>query len=368
MRDARGDENDVERRHALVTGGGTGGHVFPGVALARELGRRGWNVSFAGRSGQMEEQLAVRLGIPFHAVSASPLLGASPVEKISTLFSTVSGAWSGRRLVRQQGVDVVVGMGGYVSVPAVLGARLAGKPSIVFEPNAAAGLANRWLSRVANEAAVAFEAAAAELRCGTTTTGTPVREEFFSQPSSVPTDPLRLLVLGGSQGATQLNELVPEALGQLGRAVGDLEVLHQAGPAHVETTRAAYAGSVFQGAVDVVPFLDDVAGALGRASLVVSRAGAITLAEISAVGRPAVLIPLAIAAGHQAANARALVEAGGAEMLPSDGGAEALARALAGMLGSPARLEEMGSAAAAAGRRDAVERFADRVVAQMGEN
>ena len=118
----------------------------------------------------------------------------------------------------------------------------------------------------------------------------------------------------------------------------------------------------------MVPFLDDVAGALGRASLVVSRAGAITLAEISAVGRPAVLVPLAIAAGHQAANARALVEAGGAEMLSSGGSAEALAKTLEGMLGSPSRLLEMGEAAAAAGRRDAVERFADRVIAQVGES
>jgi UDP-N-acetylglucosamine--N-acetylmuramyl-(pentapeptide) pyrophosphoryl-undecaprenol N-acetylglucosamine transferase len=259
-------------------------------------------------------------------------------------------------------------MGGYVSVPAVLGARLARKPSIIFEPNAAAGLANRWLSRVASEAAVAFEAAATALRCKTTTTGTPVREEFFSQPAEVPTGPLRLLILGGSQGAAQLNEIVPEALGQLGRAVRDLEVLHQAGPVHVETTRSAYASSAFPGAAEVVPFLDDVAGALGRASLVVSRAGAITLAEISAVGRPAVLVPLAIAAGHQAANARALVEAGGAEMLSSGGSAEALAKTLEGMLGSPSRLLEMGEAAAAAGRRDAVERFADRVVAQVGES
>ena len=157
----------------LVTGGGTGGHVFPGVAVARELARRGWAVSFAGRSGEMEEQLAVKLGIPFHAVAASPLLGRSMVEKASTLAGTVGGAWVGRRLVRDVGADVVVGMGGYVSVPVVLGGWLARRPTIVFEPNAAAGMANRWLSKVASEGAVAFESAASELSCQTVVTGTP---------------------------------------------------------------------------------------------------------------------------------------------------------------------------------------------------
>ena len=199
----------------------------------------------------------------------------------------------------------------------MLGAQLAGRPILLFEPNASAGVANRWLSRLADEAAVSHPGAGEALHCRRTVTGTPVRPEFFEQPEYSVLEqrgerPL-LLVLGGSQGASQLNEMVPAALAQVGAEASRLEVLHQCGPQHVAATEAAYDSIAPElGALAVVPFLDDMAAAMGRASLVISRAGAITLAEICAVGRPAILVPLAMAGAHQADNAAALAQAGAA--------------------------------------------------------
>ena len=210
---------ETERRHALVAGGGSGGHVFPGVALAAELERRGWAVSFAGRAASVEERLAKRQGLTFYALPSAPVVGTSAARRVRSLMTTLRASLAGRRLVADVGVDVVVGLGGYVSVPAVVGGRLAGRPILLFEPNATPGTANRWLSRIASEAAVAYEAATAALRCSSTVTGTPVRAEFFEQPKESQ-QPRVLLVLGGSQGARQLNEMVPKALAGLGEAAG----------------------------------------------------------------------------------------------------------------------------------------------------
>jgi UDP-N-acetylglucosamine--N-acetylmuramyl-(pentapeptide) pyrophosphoryl-undecaprenol N-acetylglucosamine transferase len=201
------------------------------------------------------------------------------------------------------------------------------------------------------------------MRCPSTVTGTPVRPEFFEQPEYRRSgERLRLLVLGGSQGASRLNELVPAALAALGPRVAGFEVVHQCGPAHVAATEAAYAASAASPAgLEVVPFMDDMAAAMGRASLIVSRAGAITLAEICAVGRASVLIPLALAGAHQADNAAAMAAAGAAEMLDPEVGPNELGSLLQALMESPERLAAMAAAARAQGRPDAVERLADRV-------
>lgn len=353
-------------RQALVAGGGSGGHVFPGLALAVALERRGWTVSFVGRPGGMEETLAKARGLPFLPLAAAPLVGTSLWRKARTLATTLRSAVAGARLVRRSGAEVVVGLGGYVSVPAVLGARFTGRPILLFEPNAAPGVANRLLSRLADEAVVTYSQAGERLACRTTLTGTPVLPAFFHQPEKPP-PPRQLLVLGGSQGAQQLNSLMPVALAALGQDAASLEVLHQAGARNTEMTLQAYRDSgEIAASVEVVPFLDDVAAALGASQLVVSRAGAITLAEICAVGRPALLVPLSIAAGHQVDNAEALVEAGAAEILPPGATGVELAERLRELLSDQDRLALMGRAAHAASRRDAAEAMADRVEA-LGE-
>ena len=362
MDDAR-SEDQPAAPHAILSGGGTGGHVFPALVLAEELVSRGWKVSWVGLSDGPEATLARQNGLEFHALPARAVLGRGPVSRVGAALTLGTSALRARRLIHNVGCRVVVGTGGFVSAPAVLGARLAGTSSLLFEPNVHAGMANRWLSRWATEAAVAYPQAAKELRCATTVTGVPVRGAFHSVPEELPAGPPRILVLGGSQGAKQLNDALPPALARISARHPDLTVVHQAGREKLEETREAYRrhplGPV---TLEVVPFLDDIAAEMGAAHLIVSRAGAITLAEICAAGRPALLVPLALAGGHQADNATLLVREGGAELLEGDDLApRPLAATLAGMLSDRQRLQRMGRALRALARPYAASEMADRV-------
>ena len=360
---------------AVVSGGGSGGHVFPGLAIAEELERRGWCVSWAGSGRGIEARLVSERRMPFHLLPARPLVGQSLIGKLRAAATLARSAWSARSLVRRLSAQVVVGTGGYDSAAAVLGARLASRPVVLFEPNAEAGFANRWLSRLASEAAVAFDDTGSQLKCPSSTTGVPVRAEFFEVAEQLPASPpWRLLVLGGSQGARQINELMPLALGSLADGAS-VVVCHQTGESHLKTTEGAYRAVGISPAgggeaqesdgarsrVEVVAFLHDVSAAMAQSHLIVSRAGAITLAEICAAGRPSLLIPLALAGGHQAGNARHLVRAGGAEILPPAATASDLARALDRLLSAGSKLPAMAKAARGLGRRHAAEAIADRV-------
>ena len=347
--------------HALFSGGGSGGHVFPGLAIVEELASRGWQVSWAGSRRGLESRLVSQRKIPFHDLPARPLVGQGVAGKARAVATLARSAWQARSLVRRLDARVVVGTGGYVSAPAVIGARLAACPTLLLEPNAEPGFANRLLSRLAKEAAVAFDQTGSRLACPSRTTGVPVRSEFHRSGRELPpASPPRLLVLGGSQGARQLNELLPGALGLLADDLAGLEVTHQTGDAHLETTREAYRAAGIEN-VSVVAFLDQMADAMARSHLIMSRAGAITLAEICAIGRASLLVPLALAAGHQAGNARRLAEAGAAAVLPSVATVEDLAEMLGGLLGDSARLAEMARNARTLGRPDAAEAIADRV-------
>jgi UDP-N-acetylglucosamine--N-acetylmuramyl-(pentapeptide) pyrophosphoryl-undecaprenol N-acetylglucosamine transferase len=379
--------------HALLAGGGTGGHVFPALAVAEELLARGWRVSFAGTPSGLEARLVPERGIDFHVLPARPLLGRGPVARALALATLARSAVSAAGLVRRLGVTAVLGTGGYASAPAVVGGRLAGRPVLLLEPNARAGVANRWLSRFATAAAVGYEETARGLKCPATVTGVPVRAEFFSVPelsensgagasgdsslaargtSEAPAvlgaARASLLVLGGSQGARQLNRALPAAAAVLLAEMPELRIVHQAGARHLDETRAAYAaaGATARQA-EVVPFLDDVAGAMAACRLLVSRAGAITVAEICAAGRAALLAPLAIAEGHQQDNARVLAAAGGAEVLGlPDLEPAPLAARLAALLRDGARLAAMGRAARALARPDAAAAIAGRLETLAG--
>ncbi|HYO13209.1 MAG TPA: undecaprenyldiphospho-muramoylpentapeptide beta-N-acetylglucosaminyltransferase [Thermoanaerobaculia bacterium] len=350
--------------HALLAGGGTGGHVFPALAVAEELQARGWRVSFTGSTAGLEERLVTARGLPFHSLPARPLVGRGLAGKARALATVMSSGTAAAGLIRRLGVDVVLGTGGYVSAPAVFGARLARRPVLLLEPNARAGVANRWLSRWARGAVVGYRDTINDLKCPCWVTGVPVRTAFFAVPEALP--PLsspRLLVLGGSQGAQQINRELPAAAKRLVAALPALRILHQAGQRNLEETRAAYESEgVTERHVKVVPFLEDVAGAMAGSHLLVSRAGAITLAEICAAGRPSVLVPLAIAQAHQMDNARLLADVGGAEMLPSnDFTAERLAEVVLDLFGDGERLARMGRAARSLARPRAVAEIADRL-------
>ncbi len=366
----------IERRagggHVLLAGGGTGGHVFPALAVAAELAQRGWAVSLAGGKSGLEERLAKEQGVAFHALPARPLLGKGRVAQALALATLGRSALAARRLIRRLDARVVIGTGGYVSAPAILGARLAGRPVLLLEINARAGTANRWFSRYADAALLAYGETARELACPSEVTGTPVRPAFFEVPplsssAAAAKRPPHLLVLGGSQGARQLNELVPVALAvvaraSLARGVEGLEITHQCGRAHLEAAQAAYVAADVESAfVRVTPFLEDVAGAMAAADLVICRAGAMTVAEVAAAGRPAVFIPLAVAAGHQLDNARELVEAGADRLLPpAEASNERLAAMVAELLADRAALAAMGEAARRLARPDAAARIADQ--------
>jgi UDP-N-acetylglucosamine--N-acetylmuramyl-(pentapeptide) pyrophosphoryl-undecaprenol N-acetylglucosamine transferase len=351
--------------HALLAGGGSGGHVFPALALAEELTRRRWRVSFAGAPEGMEARLVPERGIPFLPLPARPFVGKGLAARVAAAWTLWRSRAVARRMIADEGIDVVVGTGGYVSAPAVLAARARRIPSLLLEPNARAGEANRFLSRRATAAVVAFESAARDLACPATVTGVPVRAAFFAVPELRAEGKPRLLVLGGSQGAQRLNSTVPAALASVFAELPGLSVLHQAGERHLEATQGAYtAAGVDLQRVRVVPFIEDVAAAMAAVDLVISRAGAITLAEIAAAGRPALLAALAAAGGHQRANAEAFVAAGAAEMAADEElEAAPLAARLVALLAARERLVAMGAAARALARPDAARAIVDRVEA-----
>src|SRR6185295_1793001 len=216
-------------RHALLAGGGTGGHVFPALAVGEELAARGWTISYAGSSQGLEARLVPARGWAFNALPARPFLGRGLGAKLGALTLLVRSGLAARRLVRRLSVDAVLGTGGYASAPAVAGARLAGRPVLLLALNARAGFANRALSRCATAAAVAWEATRRDLKCPVVVTGVPVRPAFFALPRALPDGPPRLLVLGGSQGAQQMNRALPEAARILLERIPDLAIVHQAG-------------------------------------------------------------------------------------------------------------------------------------------
>jgi UDP-N-acetylglucosamine--N-acetylmuramyl-(pentapeptide) pyrophosphoryl-undecaprenol N-acetylglucosamine transferase len=367
--------NKARSRHAMLTGGGTGGHIFPALSVGAELHRRGWQVSFAGSPQGMEARIVPSHGVPFHALAARPVLGRGLLGKMRAAVTLARSAWQARRLVRRLGVEVLLGTGGYVSVPAIVGARLARRPVVLFEPNAAAGLANRTLSRWAGQAAVNYPATVAQFRCPAEVTGVPVREAFFRVPSldlETARERRHLLVLGGSQGAQQLNRELPPAVARWAQtAEGTLRITHQCGERWVAAAEAAYReagvgcgdGEGSAVTVEVVPFIDDVAAAMAAATLIVSRAGALTLAEICAAGRPSLLVPLAAALGHQEDNARELVTADAARLATGEGSLEA---PLAELLADPEALVTMGAAARERAFPEAAARIADLVERAAG--
>ena len=366
--------NDASPLHVLLAGGGTGGHVFPALAVADELAARGWRVSFTGSATGLEARLVTDRGLPFHPLPARPLVGRGLLDKVRSLTTLAASARAASRMIRELGADVVLGTGGYVSAPAVLGARLARRPVLLLEPNAHAGVANRWLSRWAQGAAVGYRQTISELSCPCWVTGIPVRSAFFSVSNlsemvSPPVSALRLLVLGGSQGAQQINQAMPAVAARLLGHLPALRILHQAGARNLDEAKQAYAAVGVGDRVDVVPFLDDVAGAMAASHLLVSRAGAITLAEICAAGRASLLLPLSIAQGHQRGNAQLLADAGAAEVIASaELTPERLGERLEALLGDLPALERMGREARALAKPRAVADIADRLemIAERG--
>jgi len=341
----------------LIAGGGTGGHVIPGLAIAREVrDRYGAEVRFVGTSRGLETRLVPEAGFGLELIEVGPLKNVSMATRARTMADLPLGIRRCMKLLRGLRPNVVVGVGGYASGPAMMAAVLMRVPTLAYEPNAAPGLANRIVGRMANAAAVNFEDSRRFFR-NAVVTGVPVRVEFFHLPERPIEAQPGLLVFGGSQGARALNAAMPEVVVELLRDVPGLTVLHQAGSRHVTTTREAYASAgADPGRWQVEAFLDDMPARFAEASLILCRSGS-SVAELAAAGKPSLLVPFPQAADdHQRKNAEAFARVGAAAMLrEAEMTPERLLWQLTGMLRDEAGLREMAAKARTLARPDALE-------------
>jgi UDP-N-acetylglucosamine--N-acetylmuramyl-(pentapeptide) pyrophosphoryl-undecaprenol N-acetylglucosamine transferase len=346
----------------MVAGGGTGGHIYPAIAIAQEFLARGGDrrVVFVGTEYGLEKTIVPRAGFPLEFISVGGLKGKGAVDLAKNLARLPLGFVQAWRLIGKHRPNVVLGVGGYSSGPVLLAAWLRRVPTLIHESNAFPGLANRMLARVVKAVAVAFADAGPRMkRRDAVLTGNPIRREFF-ETTKTASDRKRLLIFGGSQGSHVLNEAMTGALLFLARLKGRLEIVHQTGPKELETVRAAYKASVFDDA-RVVPYLDPMVDEIAAADLVVSRAGAMTIGELAAVGRAAILVPFGAATNnHQELNARAVERAGGAIVITeSQLSPERLGLAIAEIINDPDRAARMGAAARSLAAPDATKKIVD---------
>ncbi len=300
---------------ALVMAGGTGGHIFPGLAVAEALRERGWRVHWLGNARGMEGRLVPPRGFAFESIDFGGVRGKGPLTLALLPLRLLKAFWQSLVVIRRVQPDVVIGLGGYITFPAGMMGVLLGKPLLLHEQNSVAGLANKVLAGVADRVFSAFPNVLNKAQW----VGNPLRAAFLQQ--DVPaarfagrSGPLRLLVVGGSLGAQALNEVVPRALALI--PAGERpQVIHQSGAAQIEALRANYAAAGVQ--AELTPFIDDTAAAFAQADLIVCRAGASTVTEIAAIGAAAIFVPYPAAVDdHQTVNARFLVEQGAGLLLP----------------------------------------------------
>lgn len=356
----------------VIAGGGTGGHVYPGLAVARELRRRSpeSRVSFVGTARGLEARIVPREGFELDLIRSAGIKGKSlPARARAALLVPVglADAW---RVVSRRRPDVVMGVGGYSSGPVVLVAALRRVPTIVLEQNAVPGLTNRTLAPFVRAAAVTYEESLAFFRGKGFVAGNPVRAEFFpadgGEAAAEPAAGRRVLVLGGSQGAHAINVALMAAASLIAARVPDVVIVHQTGERDLAAVREGYARATVR--AEVQPFFDRVAAEMAAADLVIGRAGATTLAELAAAGRAAVLIPFPAAADdHQRKNAVALAGAGAAAVIDErDLTPERLADVVCRLLTDDAGRRTMAAAMKGRARPDAAARIVDRIVELAG--
>ena len=333
---------------AILAGGGTGGHVIPALAIANELKKSyDADVIFIGTARGIENRLVPAAGYPLRLVRVGALKNVSLMTRAKTALDLPRAVWDAGRMLNEFAPDVVIGVGGYASGPAMLAAVMKHIPTLAFEPNVVPGFANRVVARFVSGAAVHFEETAKYFRRAEVT-GVPVRQAFFEIPAMLNKrsgGPPILLVFGGSQGAHAINEAMFRCLPELRRQAQGIHIIHQTGERDYNDALAAY-NSAGEHA-EVFKFIEDMPAAFARADLLVCRSGASTVAEITAAGKPAIFVPFPRAADdHQRVNAEAL-ERSGAAVLVEESKLEGvwLAETIAALLNDPPRLEAMSAAA-----------------------
>ncbi len=340
-----------QAKRILIVAGGTGGHIFPALAVARELMERGAEVRWLGAPDSMEQKLVPGHDIEIDLVNMKGVRGKGRLQILKAPFMVVGALLQTLRHFHNWKPDCVLGMGGYVTAPAGLAAKIMGIPLLIHEQNAVAGLSNKLLSRIACRILEGFEGTFQNNRkcmC----TGNPVREEITNLEHLPKEDILRVLIVGGSLGALAINQVVPVALSQSG-LMGQVNVWHQAGERHLEVTRKLYQENAIEARVD--SFIDDMAEAYRWADLVVCRSGALTIAELACAQLPAVLVPYPFAVDdHQTENARHLVDRGAAVLMPqTELTAERLADLLKNLVMNRELLSDMSAAAKTVAMPDA---------------
>jgi UDP-N-acetylglucosamine--N-acetylmuramyl-(pentapeptide) pyrophosphoryl-undecaprenol N-acetylglucosamine transferase len=348
----------------MIAGGGTGGHIYPAIAIAQEFVARDpkRRVVFVGTQYGLEKNIVPKAGFALEFISVGGLKGKGGLDLVKNLARLPVGFAQAFRVVSRHNPNVVLGVGGYSSGPVVLAARMRGIPTAIHEQNAYPGLTNRLLARFVKAVAVAYEDAGPRMkRADAVVTGNPIRKEFFEATRHpAPGTQHRLLIFGGSQGSHILNEAMSGALLFLARLKDRLQIVHQTGPKELDVVRQAYRTSAFSGA-RIVPYLDPIVDEIAAADLVVSRAGAMTIGELAAVGRAAVLVPFAAAANnHQELNARVVEKAGGAVVITeSQLTPEKLAMTISEILSDSARVARMGAAARSLATPEASKKIVD---------
>ena len=337
----------AEAQVLLIAGGGTGGHVFPALAVAREwlsrsvTGTGERQVVFVGTQGGLEARVVSQVGLPIETIRAAGLKGMAGAKLLKNAALLPLSLWDSAAILRRHPFAAAFGTGGYAAGPVMLLAAMHSIPSVILEPNVVPGFTNRVLAEMASRVAVAHSETAERLGRKAILTGCPVRKEFFDAPLKEHRPPFTLLITGGSRGALPINRAVIDSLGLWERKKSQLFVVHQTGERDYNAVRVAYARREFK--AEVLPFIENMAERFAQADLIVCRAGAITVAEISAAARAAVFIPFGASTdAHQMRNAEAVEAAGAARLLPQDElTPERLTNEIFSLLDQPRRLAEM---------------------------
>jgi len=347
----------------LIAGGGTGGHVFPAIAIAREWLLRGAEreVVLVGTQRGIEMRLVPQAGLPLETLRAAGLKGKGGltlIKNFATLFPGMADAFS---IVRRHKPVAALGVGGYAAGPMLLATWLRGIPNVIFEPNAEPGFTNKTLARLSRKIATGYSVTAERFGKKAVLTGNPVREEFFQIPARKPEKPFRILITGGSQGALPINRCVVDALGRLAARKSDLSLVHQTGELDHNAVRTAYARREF--VAEVVPFLSNMAERFAWADLIVCRAGAITAAEIAAAGRAAIFIPFGHATdSHQLRNAQEMVKGQAARLIvENELTADRLTNEIFSLLDDPQQIEQLSTNARNLGKPNAARDIVDLI-------
>jgi UDP-N-acetylglucosamine--N-acetylmuramyl-(pentapeptide) pyrophosphoryl-undecaprenol N-acetylglucosamine transferase len=347
----------------LIAGGGTGGHVFPALAVGLEWISRGTDreVVFAGTQRGIEARLVPQAGYPLETIRSAGLKGIGGMKLVRNLAKLPLSMWDSFSILRRHKFCAALGVGGYAAGPVMLAAVLSGIPTVVFEPNAEPGFTNRVLADMATRIATAYETPTKLWPRKATLTGIPVRSEFFKIPPRAPSEPFHILITGGSQGALIINRTLIDAADLLAAQQERISIVHQTGERDYNAVRVAYARREIH--AEVLPFIGNMAERFAQADLIVCRAGAITAAEVAASGRAAIFIPFGASTdSHQLRNAQEMERAGAARLIPEPQlTAERLTQEIFGLLDRPAALEEMAANARRLAKPHAVQEIVNLI-------